>query len=65
MIVSRDTDAGEVGAPLAVDRLRPFWRKSLILAGGFAGESAEAVVRSGQADAIPILRETKAHFANA
>lgn len=46
------------GADLrAVDELRPFWRKTLIRAGGYTGEIAEEVIRSGRADAVAFGRQ--------
>lgn len=42
----------EIDPPSAVDQLRPFWPKALILSGGFNKESAEEAIRAGQADAI-------------
>lgn len=56
MIESRSTDAGEAGAPLAINDLRPFWSGTLILAGGFTGSSADAAVRAGQGDAVAFGR---------
>lgn len=56
LIESRNTDAGEVGAPLAISDLRPFWPGTLILAGGFIGPSADAAIRAGQGDAVAFGR---------
>jgi len=42
----------EIGAPSAVDQLRAFWPKALILSGGFTEDSAEQAIRAGHADAI-------------
>lgn len=51
-------DAGmTIETPQAVDQLRPFWRKPLILAGGFTGASAEEAIRSGRADAVAFGRQ--------
>jgi N-ethylmaleimide reductase len=47
----------EIGTPRAVDELRPFWRKPLIVAGGFTRESADEAIRSGRADAIAFGRQ--------
>lgn len=50
-------DAGmAIDTPQAVDQLRPFWPKPLILAGGFTGQSAEDAIRSGRADAVAFGR---------
>lgn len=57
MIEARDGAAMEINAPQAVDQLRPFWRKTLILAGGFTGESADDAIRSGRADAVAFGRQ--------
>ncbi|MCK1715966.1 MULTISPECIES: alkene reductase [unclassified Bradyrhizobium] len=56
MIEARDTDAGEAGAPLAINDLRRFWSGTLILAGGFIGPSADAAIRAGQGDAVAFGR---------
>jgi N-ethylmaleimide reductase len=56
LIESRSTDDGEAGAPLAISHLRPFWPGTLIIAGGFVGESAEAAVRAGLGDAVAFGR---------
>ncbi|MFT3801533.1 MAG: alkene reductase [Burkholderiaceae bacterium] len=57
LIEARDGAGMEIDTPQqAVDQLRPFWRKTLILAGGFDGESADAAIRSGRADAIAFGR---------
>ncbi|MCF2525324.1 alkene reductase [Bradyrhizobium sp. G127] len=56
LIESRNTDAGEAGAPLAINDLRPFWSGTLILAGGFVGASADAAIRAGQGDAVAFGR---------
>jgi N-ethylmaleimide reductase len=56
LIESRSTDAGEAGAPLAINDLRPFWPGTLMIAGGFVGDSANAAVRAGQGDAVAFGR---------
>ena len=56
LIESRDNDGGEVGAPLKINDLRQYWPGTLILAGGFAGASANAAIRSGQGDAVSFGR---------
>ncbi len=57
LIEARDGAGMEIDTPQeAVDRLRPSWRKTLLLAGGFNGESADAAIRSGRADAIAFGR---------
>ncbi|WP_024275156.1 alkene reductase [Hyphomicrobium sp. 802] len=56
LIEARDGTSMEIEAPQDVDQLRPFWPKTLILAGGFTGESAEAAIRSGRADAVAFGR---------
>lgn len=57
LIEARSGDSMEIGAPSAVDELRPFWPKALILAGGFTGASAEEVIRNGRADAVAFGRQ--------
>jgi N-ethylmaleimide reductase len=42
--------------PSAMALFRPIWRGVLISAGGFTGESAEAAIAGGQADAIAFGR---------
>ena len=42
--------------PSAMVLFRPFWRGVLISAGGFTGETAEAAIAQGQADAIAFGR---------
>jgi N-ethylmaleimide reductase len=42
--------------PSAMVLFRPIWRRVLISAGGFAGESAEAAIEAGHADAIAFGR---------
>lgn len=56
MIVERDGPGFDGEKPPEIDQLRPFWRKPLILAGGFTGETAEQAIRSGRADAIAFGR---------
>jgi N-ethylmaleimide reductase len=56
-LIEARSDAGmEIEAPQAVDQLHPFWPKTLILAGGFTGASADEAIRSGRADAIAFGR---------
>ncbi|QQX86653.1 alkene reductase [Cupriavidus necator] len=57
LIEARASGGMEIDAPQAVDQLRPFWRKTLILAGGFTGESADEAIRSGRADAVAFGRQ--------
>ncbi|WP_459572944.1 alkene reductase [Cupriavidus sp. 8B] len=57
LIEARDGAGMEIDAPQAVDRLRPFWHKTLILAGGFTAESADDAIRSGRADAVAFGRQ--------
>lgn len=57
LIEARDGSGMEIDAPQAVDRLRAFWRKPLILAGGFTGESADAAIHAGRADAVAFGRQ--------
>lgn len=56
LIEARSEAGMEIDAPQAVDQLRPFWQRPLILAGGFTGRSAEESIRSGRADAIAFGR---------
>ena len=57
-LIETRSDAGmAIDAPQAVDQLRPFWRKALILAGGFTGELADEAIRSGRADAVAFGRQ--------
>lgn len=55
LIQARD-GAGMEDAPVTNGRLRPLWRKPLILAGGFTGKSADEAIRSGQTDAVAFGR---------
>lgn len=57
MIVGRDGPGVDGESPPEIDELRPFWRKPLILAGGFTGESADAAIRTGRADAVAFGRQ--------
>jgi N-ethylmaleimide reductase len=57
LIEARDAGSMEIGTPRAVDELRSFWRKPLIVAGGFTRESADEAIRSGRADAIAFGRQ--------
>ena len=57
LIEARSGAGMEIDAPQAVDQLRPYWPKPLILAGGFTGESADEAIRSGRADAIAFGRQ--------
>lgn len=56
LIEARDGAGMEIETPQGVDQLRPFWRKKLLLAGGFSGESADAAIREGRAEAIAFGR---------
>lgn len=56
MIEARDGAGMDIDAPNAIERLRPFWPGTLILAGGFDGASADAAIREGRADAIAFGR---------
>lgn len=57
-LIEARAEAGmAIDTPQAVDQLRPFWRKPLILAGGFSGPSAEEAIRAGRADAIAFGRD--------
>jgi N-ethylmaleimide reductase len=56
LIESRSTDAGEAGAPLAISDLRRFWPGTMIIAGGFVGDSAEAAVSAGLGEAVAFGR---------
>ena len=42
--------------PSAMELFRPFWKGILITAGGFTGETANAAIASGLADAIAFGR---------
>lgn len=57
LIEARPGAGMEIDAPQAVDQLRPFWPRTLILSGGFTGESAEEAIRTGRADAIGFGRQ--------
>ncbi|MDN5005503.1 alkene reductase [Bradyrhizobium sp. GCM10027634] len=57
LIEARSGAGMEIDAPQAVGQLRPFWPKTLILAGGFTVESADEAIRSGQADAVGFGRQ--------
>ncbi|VWD64950.1 alkene reductase [Burkholderia contaminans] len=58
LIEARSASAGlEIDTPQSVSQLRPFWPKTLILAGGFTAESADEAIRSGQADAVAFGRQ--------
>ncbi|SCB27288.1 alkene reductase [Rhizobium hainanense] len=57
LIEARAVAGMEIDAPQAVDQLRSFWRKPLILAGGFTGGSADEAIRAGRADAVAFGRQ--------
>lgn len=56
LIEARSQAGMEIDTPQAVDQHRSFWPKTLILAGGFTGKTAEDAIRSGRADAIAFGR---------
>lgn len=57
-LIEARTGAGmEIDAPQSVDQLRPFWPRTLILAGGFTGESADEAIHGGRADAVAFGRQ--------
>ena len=57
LIEARPGAGMEIDAPQAIGQLRPFWPKTLILAGGFTAETADEAIRSGQADAVGFGRQ--------
>lgn len=57
LIEARPGAGMEIDSPRAIDQLRPFWTRALILSGGFTGPSAEDAIRSGRADAIGFGRQ--------
>ncbi|PRD13369.1 alkene reductase [Pantoea coffeiphila] len=56
IIEARGGNGMEIGTPTSVDQLRPFWTGTLILAGGFNGETANDAINSGRAEAIAFGR---------
>ncbi|MBL3702627.1 alkene reductase [Sulfitobacter sp. BDSS02] len=56
LIEARDGAGMEIGAPQTVDQLRPFWPGTLVIAGGFDAESADAAIAAGRADAVAFGR---------
>ncbi|MFJ5162373.1 alkene reductase [Pantoea sp. NPDC088449] len=56
IIEARGGGGMQIGVPQSVDQLRPFWKRPLILAGGFNSESADEAVREGRAEAIAFGR---------
>ena len=56
LIEARGGTGMEIDTPQAIAELRPFWNKTLILAGGFTGKTAEEAIQSGRADAIAFGR---------
>lgn len=56
MIEARGGGGMQIGSPQAINKLRPFWKRTLILAGGFNGESADEAIADGRADAIAFGR---------
>ncbi|WP_197325593.1 alkene reductase [Ralstonia solanacearum] len=56
LIEARGGGGMQIDSPSAVDQLRPFWPRTLILAGGFTQDTAEQAIRSGRADAIAFGR---------
>ncbi|MDE1187283.1 MAG: alkene reductase [Pantoea sp.] len=56
IIEARGGGGMQIGEPQSVDQLRPFWKRTLILAGGFSSESADEAIREGRADAIAFGR---------
>lgn len=57
LIEARASAGMEIDAPQAVDQLRPFWPGTLLLAGGFTGESAGEAIGAGRADAVAFGRQ--------
>lgn len=57
VIEARSANGMEISMPQSVDQLRPFWSKTLIIAGGFSKESAEAAIEAGKADAVAFGRQ--------
>ncbi|KEA51430.1 N-ethylmaleimide reductase [Mangrovibacter sp. MFB070] len=57
IIEARGGSGMEIGTPQSVDQLRPFWPGTLILAGGFTGETAGEAIEAGRADAIAFGRQ--------
>lgn len=56
-IIEARTDAGmAIDTPQGVDQLRPFWKKPLLVAGGFTGQTADEAIAEGRADAVAFGR---------
>lgn len=56
LIEARGGGGMQIGTPSSVDQLRPFWPRTLILAGGFTERTAEEAIHSGRADAVAFGR---------
>jgi N-ethylmaleimide reductase len=52
LIEARGGNGMQISQPTSVDQLRPFWPRTLLLAGGFTKDSADAAIAAGRADAI-------------
>lgn len=57
LIEARKGNAMEIDTPQDIDELRPFWPRTLLVAGGFTGESAEQAIVSRHADAVAFGRQ--------
>lgn len=56
LIEARSGAGMEIDTPQSIDLLRPFWHGTLLVAGGFTGETADKAIRSSRADAIAFGR---------
>jgi N-ethylmaleimide reductase len=57
LIETRPEGGMEIDTPQAVEQLRAFWPRTLIVAGGFTAESADETIRSGRAEAVAFGRQ--------
>jgi N-ethylmaleimide reductase len=52
LIEARGGGGMQIGTPRSLDQLRPFWRRALLVSGGFSGDSAQQAIASGKADLV-------------
>ncbi|NUT77618.1 alkene reductase [Pseudomonas sp. C1C7] len=57
LIEARKGNSMEIDTPKDIGALRPYWPRTLLVAGGFTGESAEQAIVSRHADAVAFGRQ--------
>ncbi|HGQ7767831.1 TPA: alkene reductase [Pseudomonas aeruginosa] len=57
LIEARKGNSMEIDTPQDIDELRPYWPRTLLVAGGFTAESAEEAILSRHADAVAFGRQ--------